>query len=105
MEHVIELFVANHCPSCPDARARVREFADGRTSIVVVEHNVDEELETAARYGLFATPAIVIDGRTVLYGVPTMAQLSARCGMPAVEGASGARSSPLVPSAGLEGSG
>ena len=79
MEHVLELFVAHHCPSCPDARARVREFAHARGDIVLVERNVDDERDAAAGYGLFATPAIVIDGRAVLYGVPSLAQLSQRC--------------------------
>ena len=58
MQHVIELFVADHCPGYPDARLRVREFAENRRNVVVV------------------------DGRAVLYGVPTTAQLAARCGQP-----------------------
>jgi hypothetical protein len=79
MAHVIELFVANHCPSCPDARMRVYEFAATREDVLVFEHNVDEHLDAAARYGLFATPAIVIDSDSVLYGVPTFAQLRTKC--------------------------
>lgn len=82
MQHVIELFTANHCPSCPDARVRLREFADRHRNVTIVEHNVDEDVRVAAGYGLFATPAIVIDGRSVLYGVPTLAQLARRCGLP-----------------------
>ena len=82
MPHIIELFVAEHCPGCPDARRRVGEFAAARNDVVVVERSVERELETAQRYGLFATPAIVIDGNAVLYGVPTIAQLSARCDRP-----------------------
>jgi hypothetical protein len=79
MPHVIELFVAEHCPGCPDARRRIREFADSRLDVVVIERSVERDLEAAQRYGLFATPAIVIDGRAVLYGVPTLARLAARC--------------------------
>ena len=48
MAHVIELFVANHCPSCPDARMRVYEFAATREDVLVFEHNVDEHLDAAA---------------------------------------------------------
>jgi thiol-disulfide isomerase/thioredoxin len=80
MPHVIELFVADHCPGCPDARQRVHEFADHQPGVLIVERNVDDALDDAQRYGLFATPAIVIDGRDVLYGVPTLTQLAARCG-------------------------
>jgi len=79
MPHVIELFVADHCLGCPDARARVQEFAATRQDIVVVERNVEHHLEEARRYGLFATPAIVLDGRTILYGAPTSAKLTACC--------------------------
>jgi hypothetical protein len=57
----------------------VAEFAASRPDVVVVERSVEGELETAQRYGLFATPAIVIDGNTVLYGAPTISQLAARC--------------------------
>jgi protein-disulfide isomerase len=45
----------------------------------VIERNVERDLEVAQRYGLFATPAIVIDGTAVLYGVPTTAQIAAKC--------------------------
>lgn len=59
---MIELFVAHHCPSCPDARRRVDEFADAFPKVTVVERNVDEAQDAAVAvgYGLFATPAIVI---------------------------------------------
>lgn len=79
MPHVIELFVAEHCPGCPDARRRVRAFAEGRQDVIVIERSVERELEAAQRYGLFATPAIVIDGQAVLYGAPTTAQIAAKC--------------------------
>jgi len=79
MEHVIELFVAHHCPSCTDARRRIREFVKKHPNVTVIERNVDESVEAAETYGLFATPAIVVDRRSVFYGVPTLAQLAARC--------------------------
>lgn len=79
MRHVIELFAAAHCPGTAGARLRLREFAASRRDVVVVERSVDRDEDAARRYGLFATPGIVIDGRTILYGVPTMAQLAARC--------------------------
>jgi len=79
MRHVIELFVAEHCPGCPDARRRALEFAQSRTDVVVVVRNVEEHEVAARRYGLLATPAMVIDGWAVLYGTPTLAQLAERC--------------------------
>lgn len=77
--HVIEFFGAEHCPCCPDARRRLHEFAATRPDVVVVERSVDRDPDAARQYGLFATPGIVIDGRAILYGVPTLAQLAARC--------------------------
>jgi hypothetical protein len=79
MPHVIELFAAEHCPGTPDARLRLREFAAGRRDVVIVERSADRDSEAARRYGLFATPGIVIDGRAILYGVPTLEQLAAQC--------------------------
>ncbi|MBI2186417.1 MAG: thioredoxin family protein [Acidobacteria bacterium] len=79
MSHIIELFVADHCLGCPDARARVQEFAASRPDIVVVERDVLHHLDEARRYGLIATPAIVLDGRTILYGAPTSEKLAAHC--------------------------
>jgi len=95
MQHVIELFVAHHCPSCPDARRRVREFVEQYPNVTVIEHTVDEALAVAETYGLFATPAIVVDHRSVFYGVPTLAQLAARC--KATEGAAGHNQRPETP--------
>ena len=79
MPHVIELFVADHCPGSPDASIRLREFAASRHDIVIVELNIEDHLDEARHYGLFSTPAIVLDGSTVLYGVPTSTQLAVRC--------------------------
>ena len=38
----------------------------------------EAEFELAKRYGLIATPALVIDGGTVMYGVPLPVALAAR---------------------------
>jgi hypothetical protein len=78
MPHIIELFAAEHCPGSPDARHRLHEFAASRADVVIVERSVDRDVEAARRYGLIATPGIVIDGQAILYGVPTIAQLAAR---------------------------
>jgi thiol-disulfide isomerase/thioredoxin len=76
---VLELFVAHHCPGCPEARQRVREFAEQYQNVTVAERNVDESAAAAEAYGIFATPAIVVNGRSILYNVPTLGQLAARC--------------------------
>lgn len=65
---------------CPEARQAVRRFASSRPDVVVVEHDLEAEaeLELAKRYGLIATPALVIDGDAVMYGVPRPAAIAAR---------------------------
>ncbi len=67
---------------CPEARQAVRRFASSRPDVVVVEHDLESEteFELAKRYGLIATPALVIDGDAVMYGVPLPAALAARVG-------------------------
>ena len=80
VSHLIDLFYSAHCIGCPEARQAVRRFASGRPNVVVVEHDlqVEAELELAKRYRLIATPALVIDRDTVMYGVPRLATLAAR---------------------------
>ena len=78
MSHLVEVFYAEHCLSCPEARKVVRRLAVDRTDIVVLEHDVGNSLELAARYHLIATPALVIDRRAVMYGVPRLEALAAR---------------------------
>lgn len=77
--HLIELFVSDHCPACPAARARVWEFATRHPGVRVLVHDVAQQPQLAGRYGLIATPAIVVDGLAILYGVPSLETLSARC--------------------------
>ena len=65
---------------CPEARRAVRRFASGRPDVVVVEHDLEAEaeLDLARRYRLIATPALVLDGDVIMYGVPRPAALAAR---------------------------
>lgn len=80
MSHLLEIFYSAHCLGCPEARQAVRRFASSRPDVVVVEHDLESEaeFELAKRYGLIATPALVIDGGAVMYGVPLPVALAAR---------------------------
>jgi hypothetical protein len=68
--HVIELFTSRHCLASPAAQQALERFCAEWQSLCVRQFDVSEALAAARRYGLFATPAIVIDGQHVLYGVP-----------------------------------
>ncbi len=80
MIHRLDVFYSAHCPGCPEARHIARQMATSRGDIVVVEHDLDAEAELALakRYGLIATPAVVIDGHAAIYGVPSRAAIEAR---------------------------
>lgn len=80
VSHLIDLFLSAHCVGCPEARQAVRRFESSRPDVVVVEHDLEAEveLELAKRYRLIATPALVIDRDTVMYGIPRSAALAAR---------------------------
>jgi glutaredoxin-related protein len=80
VSHLLEIFYSAHCLGCPEARQAVRRFASSRPDVVVVEHDLESEaeFELAKRYGLIATPALVIDGGAVMYGVPLPVALAAR---------------------------
>ncbi len=82
--HLVEIFYSEHCLGCPEALQAVRRFASGRLDVVVVEHDLQDEaaLDLAKRHGVIATPAVVIDGDVVTYGVPRSAVLAACVGAP-----------------------
>ena len=78
VNHLVELFYSEHCLGCPEAQQIVRRFALERLDVTLVERDVAVEIGLARHYRLIATPAIVIDGGAVLYGVPRPAALAAR---------------------------
>ena len=78
MSHLVELFYSEHCIGCPEAREAVRQFAQERPDVTLVEHDVAVEMDLARHYQLIATPALVIDGVDVMYGVPRPAALAVR---------------------------
>lgn len=76
---MVEFFYADHCLACPDAREVLRQFASDHPDVIVIERNIqdDAEFQLATAYHLIATPAMVIDQRAVLYGVPKPDKLAA----------------------------
>lgn len=78
VSHLVELFYSEHCLGCPEAREVGRQFALERPDVTIVEHDVAVEIDLARHYGLIATPAFVIDGGAIMYGVPRPAALGAR---------------------------
>lgn len=77
MNHLLQLFYSEHCPDCPEARRRVRQFAMERSDVTLVERDVAITIGLARHYRLTATPAIVIDGGRAIYEVPPPEALAA----------------------------
>ena len=75
MQHFVQLFYSDHCFGCPAARTVVRQFAAQNADIAVAEFDVAIHAGLARKYGVVATPAIVVDDGRVLYGVPRLADL------------------------------
>jgi hypothetical protein len=73
--HVIELFISAHCPGSPEASRALRVFCGQHGDVHLIEREVESAMDLAGQYGLFATPATVIDGHHVLYGVPSAERL------------------------------
>lgn len=80
MSHLVELFYAEHCLGCPEARHLLKRFASNHPGIVAVERNIDDDTHyrVATEYHLIATPAFVIDRQAILYGIPQPERLAAR---------------------------
>jgi hypothetical protein len=78
VNHLVELFYSEHCLGCPEAQQVVRRFALERPDVTLVERDVTVAIGLAKHYRLIATPAVVIDGGAVMYGVPRPAALAAR---------------------------
>jgi len=67
----IDLLTSPGCPGCAAAREVVREFAAERPGVEVHEWDLTRDPGPAAGRGIFATPAVIVDGRRILLGVPT----------------------------------
>ncbi len=73
----LKLLTSPTCPYCPRARDVVRQLAEEEKDVIALELSVttDEGLREAMRFGISGVPAIIINDREVLLGVPRMAEL------------------------------
>lgn len=71
----IDLLTSPGCPGCPAARDVVRAFAAERPGVEVHEWDVTRDTGPAVGRGIFATPAVILDGGRILLGVPSREEL------------------------------
>lgn len=76
----IDLFTSPECPSCPRAREVVAAFAAEHADVEVREWDLATNPGPATGRGIFATPTLILDGVSVLPGVPTLSDLLTRFG-------------------------
>jgi len=69
----VEVFSAPGCNSCGQARKVLKKLADemGNGHFEWREVNILEELDYAVEIGVFATPAIAINGELLFTGQPS----------------------------------
>ncbi len=69
----VEVFSAPGCNSCGQARQVLKKLADemGSGHFEWREVNILDELDYAVEMGIFATPAIAINGELVFTGQPS----------------------------------
>jgi uncharacterized peroxidase-related enzyme len=71
----IDLLTSPGCPGCPAAREAILAFAAERPEVEVHEWDITRDPGPARGRGIFATPAVIVDGGRILLGVPTVADL------------------------------
>jgi len=73
----VEVFSSPGCSKCGQAKEVLRKLADeiGGGRIEWREVNVLEELDYAVNLGVLSTPAIVINGKLIFTGLPSVRKL------------------------------
>lgn len=71
----IDLFTLPECPSCPRAREVVAVFAAENPDVEVREWDLATDPGPATGRGIFATPSLLLDGVSVVSGVPALTDL------------------------------
>ncbi len=73
----IKLLTSPRCPMCPKAKKVVEKLVEEEKDVVAIELPVNTEkgFKEALRFGIRAVPAIIINDKLVMIGVPTIDQL------------------------------
>ena len=73
----IKLLTSPTCPYCPKAREVVKKFVNEEKDAIALELSVasDEGLSEALKYGISGVPAVIINDREIILGVPRMDDL------------------------------
>jgi small redox-active disulfide protein 1 len=74
---LLELFTSPTCPYCPKARKIVEDIVRGSENLLLVERDVSDpqNAEIARSYGITGVPALVINRKYKIQGIPDPARL------------------------------
>ena len=74
---LIKLLTSPKCPMCPKAKEVVRRLKEIEKDVKVLELSVatDKGFKEAVKFGIRVVPAIIINDRYVIIGVPSLDEL------------------------------
>ncbi len=74
---VIKLLTSPTCPMCPKAKEVVERLVKEEKDIVALELpvNTEEGYKTALKFGIRYVPAIIVNDKRIIVGVPTLEDL------------------------------
>ena len=73
MEFLLELFTSPTCPHCPAAKRVAENVVKQLDGALLIERDISlgENADVVAKYGITGVPAIVVNGKYKMVGVPT----------------------------------
>ena len=73
----IKLLTSPTCPYCPKAREIVKRVVNEEKDVIAIELSVttNEGLNEALKYGISGVPAIIVNDREIILGIPKVDDL------------------------------
>ena len=74
---IIKLITSPTCPHCVTAKKVLEEFSEQKdVQIIELSVTTDEGMKEAIKFGVRSVPAIVVNDKKVIVGVPSVEELA-----------------------------
>ena len=74
---IIKLIASPTCPHCVTAKKVLEEFSEQKdVQIIELSVTTDEGMKEAIKFGVRSVPAIVVNDKKVIVGVPSVKELA-----------------------------
>jgi small redox-active disulfide protein 1 len=74
---LIKLITSPTCPHCVTAKKVLEEFSEQKdVQIIELSVTTDEGMKEAIKFGVRSVPAIVVNDKKVIVGVPSVEELA-----------------------------